>query len=166
MKFFFDDANAPRPQKAAATLHFASALVFLMTFTFPQLSTAAPTAREEIITLMSRLQTSGCQFYRNGTWYSDATKAKEHLQRKLDYFEKQNTLPATTEQLIRLGGSKSTMTGEPYKVKCAITLSSPASNGCCRSCEKCGLRKRAELKICLHMGVGITQALNSRAYPF
>ena len=118
MNFLFDDFNARRPHKTSVTLHLASALFFSMTLTLPLSSTAAPTAREEITMLMSRLQTSGCRYYRNGTWYTDATKAKEHLQLKLDYFEKQHTLPSTTEQLIQLGGFKSSITGEPYKVKC------------------------------------------------
>jgi hypothetical protein len=83
------------------------------------LSFAAPTAdpvRAEIDTLLSRLQVSGCQFNRNGSWFSGA-EAKDHLLSKLDYIEGRSTIQST-EQFIELAASKSSFSGKPYQVKC------------------------------------------------
>ena len=82
-------------------------------------SVAAPTpapVRAEIDALLARLQTSGCQFSRNGTWHG-GTKAKEHLLRKLKYIEDKRTVQST-EQFIELAGSSSSSSGKPYEVKC------------------------------------------------
>ena len=46
-------------------------------------------ARTEVDALLARLQASGCQFNRNGSWYSGAD-AKSHLLRKLEYLEKKD----------------------------------------------------------------------------
>lgn len=80
---------------------------------------AAPTVapvRAEIDALMTRLQSSGCQFNRNGSWYTGA-EAKAHLLRKLDYLEGHGTV-ATTEQFIEQAASKSSSSGKAYQVKC------------------------------------------------
>ena len=83
------------------------------------LAAAAPTAapvRAEIDLLLSRLQTSGCEFNRNGSWYSGA-EAKDHLLRKLEYIEG-NSAVLTTEQFIELAAAKSSSSGKSYQVKC------------------------------------------------
>ncbi len=77
--------------------------------------TAAP-VRAEIDALLGKLQESGCQFNRNGSWYSGA-EAKSHLLRKLEYFEDKGTVK-NTEQFIELAASKSSSSGKPYQVKC------------------------------------------------
>ncbi|MBY0240146.1 MAG: DUF5329 domain-containing protein [Burkholderiaceae bacterium] len=82
-------------------------------------ASAAPTAapvRAEIDTLLNKLQSSGCQFNRNGSWYSGA-EAKSHLLRKLEYFEDKGTVK-NTEQFIELAATKSSSSGKPYQVKC------------------------------------------------
>lgn len=83
------------------------------------LAGAAPTAtpvRTEIDALLGRLQASGCQSNRNGSWYGDA-EARDHLLRKLDYFEVEGT-GQSTEQLIELAASKRGTSGKPYQVNC------------------------------------------------
>lgn len=83
------------------------------------LSFAAPTAapiRAEIDALLAKLQASGCQFDRNGTWYTGA-EAKDHILRKLEYIEGKGTVQST-EQFIELAASKSSFSGKPYQVKC------------------------------------------------
>jgi hypothetical protein len=75
-----------------------------------------PLARAEVDALLNQLQSSACEFSRNGTWYS-AADAKTHLLRKLDYLEGKN-LVQTAEQFIELGASKSSMSGQAYQVKC------------------------------------------------
>lgn len=73
-------------------------------------------ARAEVDTLLARLQASGCQFNRNGSWHSGA-EAKAHLQRKLEYLEKKEMV-RSAEQFIELGASASSSSGKPYLVRC------------------------------------------------
>jgi hypothetical protein len=77
---------------------------------------APPAVRAEIEALLVRLQAPGCQFYRNGAWHSGA-EAQAHLRRKLEYLEGKN-LVKTTEDFINLAASASSMSGEPYLVRC------------------------------------------------
>lgn len=76
-----------------------------------------PAARAEVDTLLTRLQTSGCEFNRNGSWYAGAD-AKAHLLKKLDYLEGKDMVK-TAEQFIERGASASSMSGKPYLVRCA-----------------------------------------------
>jgi hypothetical protein len=76
----------------------------------------APAARAEVDALLSRLEISGCEFNRNGTWHK-AAEVKPHLLRKLKYLEDRGAVQ-TTEQFIELAASGSSMSGEPYLVKC------------------------------------------------
>ncbi len=73
-------------------------------------------ARAEVDALLTRLQSSGCQFNRNGSWYNGAD-AKTHLLRKLEYLEKKD-LVKNAEQFIDLGATSSSSSGKPYMVKC------------------------------------------------
>ena len=75
-----------------------------------------PTARAEVDALLSRLQSSGCEFNRNGSWHSGAD-AKAHLLKKLDYLERKN-LVNSAEQFIERGATGSSMSGKPYLVRC------------------------------------------------
>jgi hypothetical protein len=77
--------------------------------------TPAP-VRTEIEALLFRLQASGCQFQRNGSWYGSA-EARTHLLRKLDAVEARGTLQST-EQFIALAASRSSFSGKPYRVRC------------------------------------------------
>ena len=74
-------------------------------------------AKAEILSLLGALQNSGCEFNRNGTWYSGAD-ARAHLQKKLDYLDGKNMVNST-EQFVELGASTSSMSGKPYLVRCA-----------------------------------------------
>lgn len=76
-----------------------------------------PAARAEVDALMTRLQSSGCEFNRNGSWYSGA-EAKAHLLKKLDYLEGKDMV-ATAEQFIDKGASSSSTSGKAYLVRCA-----------------------------------------------
>lgn len=94
-------------------------LLSLLFFLLLGVATASPASsqvRGEIEVLLARLQSSGCQFQRNGSWYS-ASAARDHLLRKLEYIERRNTL-RSTEQFIKLAASKSSSSGKPYQVKC------------------------------------------------
>lgn len=83
------------------------------------LSVAAPTpapVRAEIDALLARLESSGCEFNRNGSWHSGA-EARTHLLRKLDYIERRGTVQ-NTEQFIELAASSSSTSRKPYLVRC------------------------------------------------
>lgn len=92
-------------------------LVTLATAASPTFAADLPaTSRAEIDALLNRLGTSGCQFNRNGSWYSSAD-AKAHLAKKLNYLVEKNKLDGT-EQFIKLAASSSSMSGTPYQVRC------------------------------------------------
>lgn len=94
-------------------------LFFLLACLFAAASIAAPmapVARAEIDRLMSRLEASACEFHRNGSWYT-ATEAKMHLLRKLKYLEDRGAVKSA-EEFIELAASGSSVTGEPYLVRC------------------------------------------------
>jgi hypothetical protein len=83
------------------------------------LAIASPTpvnVRQEIDALLARLRDSGCQFNRNGSWYS-GSQARDHLLRKLDYLERATTVESA-EQFIELAGSQSSRSGKAYEVRC------------------------------------------------
>jgi hypothetical protein len=72
--------------------------------------------RAEVDALLASLETSGCQFNRNGSWYSGA-EARNHLLGKLEYLEKRGTVQSA-EQFIELAASKSSVSGQAYQVRC------------------------------------------------
>lgn len=75
--------------------------------------------RAEIEALFARLETSHCEFQRNGKAYS-ASDARAHLLRKLAYLEAKGTV-SSTEQFIELAASKSSLSGKSYLVLCPST---------------------------------------------
>ncbi|HLO93138.1 MAG TPA: DUF5329 domain-containing protein [Burkholderiaceae bacterium] len=83
-----------------------------------QAAPAAPAVRTEILSLLQRLQDSGCEFNRNGSWYSGA-EARGHLLKKLDYLESHDATLKRSEDFIQQAASTSSMSGKPYLVRCA-----------------------------------------------
>jgi hypothetical protein len=95
-------------------------LTLLTLLAATSLATAAPLpapARAEVDALLNRLQASGCEFNRNGSWYASA-EAKAHLLKKLEYLEGKDMVQ-TAEQFIERGAATSSMSGKPYQVRCA-----------------------------------------------
>jgi hypothetical protein len=82
-----------------------------------QAAPASPAVHAEIDALLAKLQASGCEFNRNGSWYT-AAQAKTHLLRKLQYLEDKDMVH-TAEQFIEQGASTSSTSGKPYWVKCS-----------------------------------------------
>ncbi|MBC3882815.1 DUF5329 domain-containing protein [Undibacterium sp. LX40W] len=87
-----------------------------MPFTSASAAEMSAASRVEVEVLLNHLSNSGCQFNRNGTWYS-AQEAKAHLSKKLDYVVEKK-LATTAEQFIDAAASKSSMSGKAYQVKC------------------------------------------------
>ncbi len=90
-------------------------------FIAPWAQAEAPpsSARTEINILLSKLESSGCSFNRNGSWHTPS-EAKTHLLKKLNYLEEKGRLE-NTEQFIDLAATKSSMSGKAYLVKCGST---------------------------------------------
>jgi hypothetical protein len=103
----------------------ASLLLGLLLWPPAHAALLPPTARAEIESLLSRLAASGCEFRRNGSWYSGAA-AQAHLRRKLDYLVDKGAI-ASTEQFIERAASKSSVSGEAYQVKCGGNPPVPSS---------------------------------------
>jgi hypothetical protein len=80
-------------------------------------ATPPPTVIIEIDYLLQHLETSGCEFYRNGSWY-DGPRAKAHLRMKYDYLAAKNQI-GSTEDFIDKAASTSSLSGQSYKVRCA-----------------------------------------------
>jgi hypothetical protein len=82
-----------------------------------QAAEPAPPVRSEIEGLLTTLGTSQCQFYRNGSWH-DGLAAESHLRMKYEYLAQRGALPSA-EKFIDDAATKSSLSGEPYAVKCA-----------------------------------------------
>ncbi|RPE81445.1 DUF5329 domain-containing protein [Vulcaniibacterium tengchongense] len=80
-----------------------------------QSSTPAPAARE-IEALIAALGRSNCEFQRNGRWHG-AAEAQAHLRRKYEWLRRRD-LAGSAEQFIERAGSRSSTTGQPYRVRC------------------------------------------------
>lgn len=91
------------------------AVLFLLC-ALPLEAATPPGVRAEIDALLGSLEKSGCEFNRNGSWYSGAA-AKQHILRKLEYFEGKNAVQST-EEFIDLAATTSSSSGKPYLVKC------------------------------------------------
>ena len=100
--------------KSASSL---AAVLLLVMSGVANAQSVSPATSTEIKLLFTALETSRCEFSRNGTWY-DAQKASQHLQQKYDYLLKKN-LVTTTESFIERAASQSSVSGKPYQVKCA-----------------------------------------------
>jgi Family of unknown function (DUF5329) len=72
--------------------------------------------QREVNLLLSYIGGSGCEFYRNGTW-SDSKKAQTHLRDKYNYLVAGNQIN-TTEDFIERAATESSLSGQPYKVRC------------------------------------------------
>lgn len=111
-------------------------LIVLWFCLLANISLAAPAAapvRGEIDALLAALQSSGCEFQRNGSWHG-AAEAKTHLLRKLKYIEKRSTLPSA-EKFIELAASSSSASGRAYQVRCNGTVQ-PSAQWFGRQLEK------------------------------
>ncbi len=75
-----------------------------------------PQAKAEIEYLLNYAETSGCDFYRNGTWY-DAKRGRAHLKSKYDWLAARNMIDGADDFIAR-AGSKSSISGRQYQVRC------------------------------------------------
>lgn len=86
-------------------------------------ATPAGAARTEIEELLDYVLQSGCQFYRNGSWY-DSKRAQAHLRYKYERLLAAHQI-AAAEDFIEKAASGSSLSGRPYEVRCGAA--SPVS---------------------------------------
>lgn len=84
------------------------------------------TAQAEIAQLLALVERSGCRFERNGKWY-DSKAAREHLERKERYLEEHGQV-ARAEDFIEKAATRSSVTGEPYRVQCGSSPAVPSAD--------------------------------------
>jgi Family of unknown function (DUF5329) len=84
------------------------------------------TARTEITHLLQYLESSGCQFQRNGSWYPPA-RAADHLNQKYEYLLKKG-LVTSAETFIERAATESSQSGKPYSVKCGDAAPVPSAD--------------------------------------
>lgn len=92
------------------------AAVWLVVPVSTQAEPLPPAARAEVTALLARLEGSGCSFNRNATWHN-SRDARRHLERKLEYVEK-NAKATSAEAFIALAATSSSSSGKPYQVQC------------------------------------------------
>jgi hypothetical protein len=81
--------------------------------------------RAEVDGLLATLDRSDCQFYRNGTWH-DGHEAQAHLRMKYEYLVRKGLLHRT-EDFIDAAATKSSLSGEPYLVRCPSHAPQPSA---------------------------------------
>ena len=79
---------------------------------------AAPPAiaQTQINYLLRFIESSGCEFYRNGSWY-DSKKAQTHLRHKYEMLAADDQIN-TAEDFIEKAATKSSLSGRAYQVRC------------------------------------------------
>lgn len=80
---------------------------------------SADESRREIDQLIAYLETSECEFNRNGERHSPRAAGK-HLRRKRKHIERE-LASLSAEDFIESAASKSSMTGQAYQVRCPGT---------------------------------------------
>lgn len=75
-----------------------------------------PIAQTEINYLLGFIERSGCQFYRNGSWY-ESKQAEAHLRGKYDYLAAKDLIK-TAEDFIDQAASRSSLSGKGYAIRC------------------------------------------------
>jgi len=101
----------------AARAPFAVLFLSLATFAGSARAEIPTAAKAEIDHLVSYVSGSGCEFYRNGSWY-DGKKGAEHLQMKLDWLAGRNMIQAA-QDFIDKAATQSSMSNLAYKVRCS-----------------------------------------------
>jgi hypothetical protein len=93
-------------------------LVLVLGFMLMPVAHAQPSinVQSEVNALFDFLGGSGCKFYRNGAW-TDSKTAQAHLRKKYIYLL-ENELINSTEDFIEKAATKSSLSGQPYEVKC------------------------------------------------
>ena len=99
-------------------MRFAMSSILMLGLLLAPVARAEPPigVQIEVNFLLGYLEGSRCEFYRNGTWH-DSKAAQAHLRDKYKYLVASN-LVNTTEQFIERAATESSLSGQPYEVRC------------------------------------------------
>jgi hypothetical protein len=107
-------------------MQFSTASVLVLGLLLANVARAEPPVRvqTEGNFLLGYVEGSGCEFFRNGTWY-DSRAAQVHLREKYKYLVAGN-LVSTTEEFIERAATESSFSGQPYEIRCrgGVTVNS------------------------------------------
>jgi hypothetical protein len=73
--------------------------------------------RAEIEYLLQHLEDSGCEFYRNGSWYN-GRRVRAYLYEKYQYLVAHEEI-STADDFIERAATRSSATGIPYQIRCS-----------------------------------------------
>jgi hypothetical protein len=73
--------------------------------------------QDEIQFLLQAMENSGCEFYRNGSWHPGPA-ARAHLTRKYQTVDAKGLI-RTADDFIQRVAAESSLSGTPYRVRCA-----------------------------------------------
>lgn len=105
---------------------FTRTLIFLLSSFFTAAQAAEPAVtKTEIAHLFTVLETSNCQFNRNGSWH-DAKEASVHLSMKYKYLQNLNLVPSA-EKFIERAATESSFSNKAYQIKCADNVVQPSA---------------------------------------
>jgi hypothetical protein len=105
-------------------LMLATLMLFSTAALFPATAAAEgvpPVAQQEIDHLFAYLKGSGCQFSRNGSWYTPQ-EAVDHINDKYQYLIRHDMV-SRAEDFIKYAATESSWSGKPYLVKCGDGVS-------------------------------------------
>ena len=91
-------------------------VLLVLPFSLSHAQQLSSQSRAEIEHLLEFVQTSSCQFNRNGSWHS-AAEAAEHISKKYHYALDRGQIHSA-EDFIRYAATKSSLSGAAYKVLC------------------------------------------------
>jgi hypothetical protein len=91
-------------------------VLLVLPFSLSYAQQLSPQSRAEIEHLVQFIQTSSCQFNRNGSWHS-AAEAAEHISKKYHYAFDRGQIHSA-EDFIRHAATKSSLSGQIYTVRC------------------------------------------------
>lgn len=111
-----------RARRCSSTAWAVAALLAWL----PALAAAqlTPAARQEVDALLRAVGSSGCEFLRGGTAHP-AAKAQDHLQQKFEYLDTRGMLKSAEDFIVK-AGTRSSMTGEAYAIRCPGTGQQPS----------------------------------------
>lgn len=101
---------------------FSIVAILVLGLTLPTALQAAPppaVAQTEINYLLGFIDGSGCEFYRNGSWY-DSKRAQAHLRDKFNTLVGMGRI-GSAEDFVEKAATKSYLSGRAYMVRCAGT---------------------------------------------
>ena len=103
------------------------ALALALALVIAPVARAEPPAivQQEINYLIRYIGDSGCEFKRNGIWNNSKT-AEAHVRGKYDFLVKLGRID-TTRDFIDKAATESSLSGQPYEIRCGGDLPMPSS---------------------------------------